>query len=148
MSVPNEADFAVIKVGDGANPENFTAICGIENASINEVANTNDRFRRDCATPGKPAIRRSRTTGIQQDITGSGGVDKANIAAFNAALGLVQNYEVELYQYDGTDAGQLIGTFAAAYNLTSNSLSLDANGDGAGEITLASDGVWTWTPAP
>lgn len=148
MSVPNEADFALIKIGDGAATEVFTAICGIEGVQINRTANTNDSFRRDCAKPGLPATRRSRTTGKQMDITGTGGVDKANIAAFDTALGNVGNYKVELYKYDGTDAGDLVGTFAGAFNMTAANMNLDANGDSSGEISLASDGVWTWTPAP
>lgn len=147
MSVPNESDFALIKVGDGASPEVFTAICGIENVSINRVANTTDRFRRDCAKPGQPAVRRSKTTSKQLDITGTGGVTKTDIEAFDDALGVVKNYKVELYQYDGTDTGDLMGTFDAAFNLTAANMTLDANGDSSGEITLASDGTWTWTAA-
>lgn len=147
MSVPNESDFALIKIGDGGGPETFAAICGIEGVTINRTANTNDRFRRDCAKPGQPAVRRSRTTGKQMDITGTGGVDKASIASFDAALGVVKNYQIELYQYDGTDTGTLMGTFTGAFNMTSSNMSLDANGDSTGEITLASDGTWTWTAA-
>lgn len=145
MSVPNESDFALIKVGDGASPEVFTAICGVEGVTINRTANTNDRNRRDCTKPGQPAVRRSKTVSKQMDVSGTGGVDKANIAAFDAALGVVKNYEIELYQYDGTDTGALMGTFAGAFNLTSANMTLDANGDSSGEINLASDGTWTWT---
>jgi hypothetical protein len=147
MSVPNESDFALIKVGDGETVEAFTAICGIEGVSINRTANTQDRARRDCAKPGKPAVRRSKTVSKQMDISGTGGVDKANIAAFDAALGVVKNYKVELYQYDGTDTGDLMGTFSGAFNLTSANMNLDANGDSSGEINLASDGTWTWVAA-
>lgn len=147
MSIPNESDFALIKIGDGAGPEVFTTICGIEGVSINRVANTQDRARRDCASPGLPAVRRSRTISKQMDITGTGAVDKANIAAFDTALGIVKNYQIELYKYDGTAAGELMGEFAGAFNLTAANLSLDANGDSNGEINLASDGTWTWTAA-
>ncbi|MFN3474086.1 MAG: phage tail tube protein [Blastomonas sp.] len=145
MSVPSESDFALIKVGNAADPEVFTTICGIEGVSINRVANTNDRARRDCASPGLPAVRRSKTISKQMDITGTGAVDKPNIAAFDAALGLIKNYEIELYQYDGTASGELVGTFAGAYNLTAANMTLDANADSSGEISLASDGTWTWT---
>ena len=146
MSVPNEGDFALVKIGDGEAVEAFTAICGIENVSISRTANTNDRFRRDCATPGRPAVRRSRTTGKQMDVSGTGGVDKASIADFEAALGVVGNYEIEIYQYDGTDTGDLMGTFTGAFNMTAANMSFDANGDSSGEVSLASDGTWTWTP--
>lgn len=149
MSVPNEADRALIKMGDGATPtEAFVTICGIENVQVNETANTSDRFRRDCAKPGKPAVRRVKTTGTQVDISGSGGVDKAQIATTRAALGISKNYKVELYKDDGTDAGVLYGTYAGPFVLTSSGINLDANGDSNGEFNLASDGAVTWTPAP
>lgn len=147
MSVPNESDFALVKMGDGAGPEVFTAFCGIESVSINNAVSTADRTRRDCAKPGKPGVRRIKSTGKSQTISGSGGVDKADITKFDTALGLVKNYKIELYKYDGTDAGTLMGTFAGAYMLTAQNMSLDANGDSSGEITLESDGLWTWTAA-
>ena len=75
MSLPIEADFAVLKIGDGATPEAFTILCGLDNVSINRVANGADRFRRDCAKPGSVPFRRSRTTGKQMDITGSGALN-------------------------------------------------------------------------
>jgi len=147
MSVPSEADFALIKIGDGESPEVFTAICSIENVTVNDTANTSDRSRRDCAKPGLPAVRRVKVSSTQVDVTGSGGIDKAQIATLRAALGLSKNYKVELYQYDGTDTGDLYGTYAGPFVLTSSNLSLDANGDGNGEINLASDGTVTWTAA-
>lgn len=147
MSVPNEADFALIKIGDGESPEVFTAICGIENVSVNETANTSDRARRDCAAPGLPAVRRVKTVSTQVDITGSGGVDKASVATLRAALGISGNYKVELYKQGSTDLGDLYGTFSGAFVLTASNLSLDANADSGGEITLASDGAVTWTAA-
>lgn len=147
MSVPNEADFAVVKIGDGATPEAFTAICGIEDVSLNKTANTTDRARRDCAKPGLPAIRRSKTNSTQLDITASGGVDKANVAAFDKALGIAKNYEIELYQVDGTDTGLLCGVLTGSFNMTSDNQTYAANGDSTGEISLANDGPWVWTPA-
>lgn len=148
MSVPNEADFGLVKIGDGAEPtEAFAAICGIENVSVNETANTSDRSRRDCAKPGKPAVRRVRTISTQVDVTASGGVDKGNIAAFRAAIGISKNYKIELYKYDGSDTGELYGTYEGPFVLTASNLGLDANADSSGEITLASDGIVTWTPA-
>lgn len=147
MSYPTEADFALIKVGDGESPEVFTIACGIDTVSVNTVANTTDRFRRDCAKPGQVPIRKVKTTGRQQDITGSGIIDKAQIATFQAALGFSQNYKVELYQADGTDTGDLMGTFAGAYVMTAANLNISQDGDSSAEITLASDDLWTWTPA-
>ena len=149
MAIPNEPDFALIKKGDGATPtEVFTALCGLENVSINNTTQTAERNRRDCLTPGLPGVRRIRATGKTQTITGSGAVNKDSIAIFNTALGVVGNYKIELYKNNGTGAGVLMGTYAASYMLTSANDSIDPNGDSSCEITLECDGLWTWTAAP
>lgn len=145
MTLPVEADFAIIKVGDGALPEVFTTACGIQNVTINTVANATDRFVRDCAKPGETPFRKSKTTGKQQDITGSGLTDKASIDIFLDALGVTKNYKIELYADDGTDAGDLLGTVAGAYKMGAANLNLQRDGDSTAEITMASQGAWTWT---
>lgn len=141
MSLPVEADFAVVKIGDGASPEVFTILCGMDTVSINRVANTQDRFRRDCAKPGTVPYRRSRTTGKQMDITSSGAINIPDIATYNEALGVTKNYKVELGKYDGTDAGTIIHEITGPFNLTSANSSV--GDEGTAEITLASDGIWT-----
>jgi hypothetical protein len=148
MAVPVEADFALIKMGDGATPtEVFANLCGIRDATINRTVSTTDRFVRDCAKPNKPASRKVRVTGKQIDVTGSGLVNKADIASFDTALGKVKNYKIELYQDDGTDTGTLMGTFAAPFVMTAANLTTTEGGDAAAEVTLANHGDWTWTAA-
>lgn len=147
MSFPVEADFALIKIGDGATPQVFTIACGIQDVTVNAVANTQDRFTRDCAKPGSIPVRKTKTTGRQLDITGTGLIDKAHITKFQDALGVVGDYKVELYQDDGTDNGTLLGTFDAAFNLTASNLSIPREGSASAEVTLANHGDWTWTAA-
>lgn len=148
MSYPTEADFALIKMGDGATPEVFTIMCGMKDIKVNSVANSNDRFVRDCAKPGAVPTRKTRVTGKQQDITGTGLIDKAMVAKYMTALGNIRNYKVELYQADGTDTGILLGTFAGAYMMTAANMSANTDSDSTAEVTLASNGEFTWTPAP
>lgn len=149
MSFPTEADFALIKIGDGATPtEAFVVACGIQDVNINRVANTSDRFSRDCAKPGSIAVRKSKTNSKQLDITGSGLIDKAHIKIFEDALGVAsKNYKIELYQDNGTDAGVLMGTFAGAFNMTAANMSIPREGAASAEVTLANNGAWTWTAA-
>lgn len=147
MSLPTEADFALIKIGDGESPEVFTAACGIQDVTINRVANTSDRFVRDCTKPGEVPNRKVKTTGKQLDITGGGLTDKAHVDIFDDALGKVKNYKVELYADDGTDAGDLIGTVAGAFVMTAANMNIPREADASAEITLASHGAWTWTAA-
>lgn len=149
MSLPTEADFALVKIGDGATPtEVFTALCGIFGASINRTANTADRFRRDCAKPGEVPHRRVRATGKQMDITSSGAINIPDIATYNDALGVSKNYKIELYVQDGSDAGDLLHTISGPFVLTSANTGVEIDGDGNAEVTLASDGIWTETAAP
>ncbi|MXP42988.1 hypothetical protein [Allopontixanthobacter sediminis] len=140
MSLPVEADFAVVKRGDGADPEVFTILCGLDQVSINRTANTNDRFRRDCTKPGVPAFRRSKTTGKQMDISASGAINIPDIALYNTALGVTANYKIELGQYDDTDTGTIVHTIDGPFNLLSANSSV--GDDNSAEVSLASDGIW------
>lgn len=148
MSVPTEFDFVLIKRGDGADPEVFAAFCGIQDATINANVNTNDRFVRDCAKPGEVPNRRVKVTGKQMDITGTGLTDKDATATLDTSLGVSGNWKAECYQDDGTDSGTLLGTYALPAVMTANNRSVPRDGVASAEFTLASDGAWTWTPAP
>lgn len=144
MSYPTDIDAAIIKVGDGAAPEVFTVICGMENATVNQSAGTTDRFRRDCARPGAMPTRSVRVNNISWDVTGSGVANADQIAALKAVLGQHKNYEIDAIKYDGTDAGQLLGTFSGQGVMTSNNLNLQTSGDSTGEITIAGENDLVW----
>lgn len=149
MSLPTEFDFALIKMGDGATPtELFTTICGMQDVTLNETVNTNDRFVRDCAKPGEVPQRRVQPSGKQTDLTGTGLTNADNIASIRAALGVSKSYRVEVYKRDGTDAGDLLGTFAGKFVMTAANLNMSLETPGSAEITLASDGALTYTAAP
>jgi hypothetical protein len=147
MSLPVEADFAVVKIGDGATPEVFTILCGIDSIDLNRTANTSDRFRRDCTTPGEIPFRRSRTTGKQMDITGSGALNIPDLPTYLDALGKTSNFKVELGQYEvGNPAGVIVYEITGPFNLTSANSSV--GDDGNAQVTLASDGAWTEAEVP
>ena len=54
MTLPTTFDFAQLKLGDGATPEVFTVVCGLETTGINQSAQTSDRYVRDCTAPATP----------------------------------------------------------------------------------------------
>jgi hypothetical protein len=145
MSLPTEFDFALVFMGDGASPEVFEQICGIESAQVNITASTSDHFARDCAAPGAVPYRRVKTNGRQMDVTGTGLSNADTIDDFIGAIGLSKNYKIEGRKRDGSDAGLLLGTFTGAYVMTAFNLNVAT--EASGEVTLASDGVWTWTQA-
>jgi hypothetical protein len=146
MSLPTEFDFALVKMGDGASPEVFTQICGIEAAQVNITASTSDHFARDCAKPGAVPYRRVKTQGRQMDVTGSGLSNAETVQDFLDAIGLSKNFLIEGYRRDGTDGGELLGTFSGPYVMTAFNLNIAT--EASGEVVLASDGAWTYTPAP
>lgn len=147
MSVPVEYDFAQVKIGDGADPEGFTVICDLTSVSVNEGAETSTRYRRDCTTPGKPATRRSRVLGTFWDITGSGLSNATQTATLRAALGVRKNYEISVYADDGTDAGELLGTYSGEAILTARNLSIDRESESSMELTLEGQNALTYTAA-
>lgn len=147
MSLPTEFDFAVLKIGDGAAPEVFTIACGLRDGTVNAVANTSDRYVRDCAKPGEVPNRKVKTTGKQLDVTATGLTDKAQTTVFMAALGKVKNYKLEVLADDGSDAGVLLGTYAGAFVMTAANVAVPRDGESTAEVTLASHGAWTWTAA-
>lgn len=147
MSYPTEADAAIIKVGDGATPEIFTIVCGIENVTLNETANTSDRFRRDCAKPGAIPRRAVKVNGLQWDVTGSGVTNTAQNPTVRPLLGAHKNYKIDFIQYDGTDEGNLLGTYAGQGVLTARNANVQTSGDSTSEITIAGENDLIWTAA-
>lgn len=147
MSLPNEADFALVKMGDGESPEVFSLICGLTDVTINKSAQTTDRYLRDCAKPGQVPFRKPKTTGRMMDISATGLSNVDTIADLDAALGLSKNYKIELYNEDGTDAGELLGTYSGAFVMTAANLSVPRDNAASGDISLASDGEWTYVAA-
>jgi len=147
MSLPTEFDFAVIKFGDGESPEVFTLSCGKQDITANFVANTNDRFVRDCAKPGEIPFRKSKATGKQLDVTASGLTDATAFGTELALLGNLANVRVEFYADDATDTGDLLGTVACEMRMTAVNIGAPREGVSSAEAVLASNGAWTWTAA-
>lgn len=147
MSLPTEIDFAIIKMGDGAGTEVFSIICGLTDVTINQSAQTSDRYVRDCAKPGETPIRKIKTGGKMLEVSGSGVSNAEQIDDLLTALGKYKNYKIECYTDDGTDAGDLLGTFAGAFVLTASNLSVPREGASQAQVTLANHGPWTWTAA-
>lgn len=148
MSVPTEFDFALIKIGDGATPtEVFTISCGKTDVTANFVANSSDRFVRDCAKPGEVPFRKTKVSGKQLDVTATGLTDATAFGIEVDLVGTRANVTVEYYTDDGTDAGDLIGTVACNMLISALNIGTPRDGDASAEITLASHGAWTWTAA-
>ncbi|KPH66049.1 hypothetical protein [Novosphingobium sp. ST904] len=150
MSEPNSADFALIKIQtDAGPPAVFTLLCGIEGVNINRTAQTSERYRRDCAKPNRPGTRKLRVTGSSWQVTGSGNDNIDLETEWTDAFGVRKIYDVELYKDDGTDGGELMGTYSGTAILTTRNQAYAQDGDsGTTEVTLEGEGLLVWTVAP
>jgi hypothetical protein len=147
MSLPTEFDFAVIKLGDGDDPEVFAVSCGKNDISVTFAANSTDRFVRDCAKPGEVPFRKKKATGKQMDAQATGLTDATAFGTELALVGKRANVKIEYYTDDGTDAGDLIGTIACNMMVDSLEIAAPREGDSSSSLSLSSHGAWTWTAA-
>lgn len=148
MSEPNSADFALIKIqtADGP-PVVLTLVCGIEGVTINRTAQTNETYRRDCAKPNRPGTRKLRVTGSSWSISGTGSDNIDLEEEMTDAFGVRKTYAIELYRDDGTDGGDLMGTYGGTALMTTRNQSYSQDSAGTAEITLEGEGALTWTAA-
>lgn len=147
MSLPTEADFALVKLGDGESPEAFSILCGLTDVTLNFAAASNDRYVRDCTKPGEVPVRKQRINGKSLDVSGSGLINVPSIPDFLEVLGVARNYRIELYAEDGTDTGDLLGTIKMASKMTAANISIPRDTDGSATITLPNHGAWTYEAA-
>jgi hypothetical protein len=148
VSLPNEPDFALIKVQTAPGPPAvFTTLCGLENANVNESVQTRERYRRDCAKPNRPGQRKLSATGSSWQVTGSGVINIDQEDVLGDVKGVIQNYKIECYKDDGTDAGDLLGTWAGSGMLTTRNRSIQIEGDSGLEVTIEGQDDLVWTPA-
>lgn len=147
MSYPVEADFAVLKYSNGDAPETFTVFCGLQNVTVNENVNTNERVSYDCAKPGKVGVTTVRVLNSTWTITGNGTTDIPATAKTRGLLGKHINWQVDLLKEDGTDAADLMGTYAGQGVLTSRNTNLQRGSDSGLEVSIQGEYDLTWTPA-
>jgi hypothetical protein len=150
MAVPTivKGSYIDILAGDGAGPENFLPICGITTRNFTQQVNTNDVFVPDCADPEDIPTRRLVVTGRQWDISGDGLLNLDNWETHSGKLGVTANYRFVI----GRPAGSTDGTgyFGGAAMITNMQIGGTTGGGQFATVSLAiaSDGEWTYTPAP
>jgi hypothetical protein len=136
-----------ILLGDGAEPEVFTPICGLTTRSFTHQVNTNDTFIPDCADPEDVPKRRLVPTGEQWDLAGDGLYNLAQEEEIREASGVTKNYRFRIAR----PAGSVVGTgyWGGPAMLTNTQLGGNTGGGEFGSISvaIASDGEWVWTPA-
>lgn len=135
-----------ILMGNGAGPEVFSPLCGLTTRTFTHQVNTNDQFVRDCADPEDIPSRETTSTGEQWDMSGSGLVNRTQLAEVQAAVGQVKNYRFEL----GEPAGDLVygGYYSGAAKLTTLTITGSDGEFTSIDLTFVSEGDWTFTEVP
>lgn len=147
MAFPNRVAKrrAVIKMGDGATPEVFTLLCGIQTTGITAQTNTNDDFLADCADPEAIPVRFIIPTGEQWDLTGDGVVNLDNLSQLVDAKGVTKNYRFEMELATGQTGTPAV--FEGPAMLTNLQIGGSEENFASINVTFASDGQWTFTQA-
>lgn len=137
-----------ILVGDGAEPEVFTPLCGLTARNITKQINTNDTFIPDCDDPEDVPTRRLVPTGKQWDISGEGLYNLAQAARIEEISdGVTLNYRFRVRRPVGSIVGT--GYWEGPAMMTNVQLGGNTGGGEFGSIStsIASDGEWAYVPA-
>lgn len=141
-----KGNYADILFGDGADPEVFTQLCGINTRGLQiTYANAFEAEDYDCADPEAPA-QTIRAVGAQDwSISGSGLYNRAQMAALRGLLGADHNFQFAISESatDPLDDGYWEGVgFITNFEIQGN--------DGEWtqlSITITGTGILTWADA-
>lgn len=142
MADPNllRDGYIVLAIGDGASPEVFTAVCGLQTRSFTEQVNSADSFIRDCTDPEAVPNRRLNLTGRQWNISASGLLARESQLLIQSSMAVRKNYRF----IQNEPANDLI--FGGFHQGPAILTSLE-RGASEGEfvnvsLTIQSDGLW------
>lgn len=146
MAKPSTLKFSsfLVKLGDGAGTEIFSAPCGFTSKALNLSAASSNTTLPDCDDPEAAAWDAKAVSALSGQVQGSGVLALESLATWIAWFnsGASKNIQIILDDDDG-------GTFAGAAILTSLNLSAQLQQDGNRaqiSVTIDNDGEWVWTP--
>lgn len=135
--------YVTIMIGNGASPEVFTPICGLNTRSLTAQLNGNDEFIKDCADPEDIPVRAFLPTGRQWDLSGSGVIDRNNMELVLSSQGVSKNYR---FMFGEPTNDKIFGGYWAGAGIMTN-ITWGGNDDAFAtvELTIVSDNEWVFT---
>jgi predicted secreted protein len=135
----------LLKIGDGASPEVFSAPCGLTSRSFDLTASTNDQTVPDCSDDDLAAWTARAIDALSGTISGSGVMDRTSLADYRTWFlsTLPKNCRIQIVA-TGANGG---GYFEGSFLLTKLTLGGERGQKATVEIELQSDGAITWTAA-
>lgn len=127
----------LIKLGDGATPEVFSAPCALTTKAFNRSASVNEFNIGDCDTPDDPMWTERVVSALSSTLSGSGTLSQESLAA----------YEAFFADPDGRNVQVLINwasspdTYQGKYVMTTFNITGEQDGLIQVEIELQSSGV-------
>jgi hypothetical protein len=135
----------LIRLGDGASPENFVAPCALTTKGINLAAASNEFNVPDCDDPDAPTFTERVVSALSAGIAGSGTLAMDSLQTWREWFlsGQSKNIEVVFDESPANGGGYFsLAAVLSTLNLGGN------NGELATiETQLDSDGEITWTDA-
>jgi len=136
----------IIKLGDGATPEVFTAPCGINTRGINFTKATNETNVPDCADPEAPSWTERGIVSMSTEVSGNGVLAMENLTNWQAFLDSTVSKNCQIWiDVPSTDHG---GHWDGKFHLTGFNVTGEIGNKVQAAITMQSDGPVTWTPVP
>ncbi|WP_340286705.1 phage major tail protein, TP901-1 family [Sulfitobacter pontiacus] len=138
----------LIKIGDGAETEAFTTLCGIQSKTLTVNNNNFDVTTMDCTAPGGQLWQEVMTGMRSVEVSGNGifegGTSLTRFKAIAFGTGVadtadaIGNFEVIVPEF---------GTFAGAFHVNSVEFGGEQDGAVTYSLSLASSGAVTFTAA-
>lgn len=129
----------LIKLGNGAGPEVFAAPCGLTTKGFNQTANVQETTVPDCADEDAAAYIERDVDTLSSEISGSGVMTSEAFTTWRVWFASAASKNCRIYP-NGATGGYWQGAFIlTAFNLTAQR-GQKVNVD----VTMQSDGAYTW----
>lgn len=127
----------LVFVGDGANPEVFSAPCGLTTKTLSRSATFNGEVVPDCENPEAPGWLEGDVDGLTWTVSGAGKLARESVAMWDSwfASGLAKNVRIEAHE--GEDIGRV---YSGKAYLTTYDQSAERGQKVSTDVTLSGTG--------
>jgi hypothetical protein len=151
MALPRTASFGQFNIllGDGADPEVFTAPCGLTKKDVKFDGKASSVIVPDCDDPEAPAWEDKAISALSGAVTGDGILSMADLARWNTWFqsGLDKNIQVWIDLPGAQGGGYWSGAAILSSFEISSALATEGNRCTV-KVQIDNDGSWPWTPNP
>lgn len=129
----------LIKLGDGADPEVFSNLCGLKDRSFDLSANSVDTTKPSCTNPGGPVQKTGRPGIVSRTFQGSGTFVSSTI------MKTFMVHVVDATVFNAQVIVPGLGTFAGSFFVTTFQASGDMENDLQFSATFEAAAALTFT---